>query len=92
MDYPLINNIAESQYEFDIGDEKALLKYIQQGKALALVHTEVPPDLENEGIAHQLVQKSLDDIRAKGEKIVPICSYVTAFIERNPEYNDLILK
>ncbi len=92
MNYPLIHNESENQYEFDIKDEKALLKYIQQGNALALVHTEVPPDLENQGIAHQLVEKSLDDIRSKGEKIIPICPFVVSFLERNPQYNDLILK
>ncbi len=91
MNYELILNEEENQYEFDIDDQKAILQYVKEGPALVLVHTGVPPNLENQGIAHQLVEKSLDDIRSKNEKIIPVCPYVTTFIARNPQYEDLVL-
>ncbi len=90
MDYQLIHNTEKNRYEFDIKDEVAVMEYQPQGDVLIIVHTGVPQDLENQGIAHQLVQKSLDDIRANDQQIIPVCPYVVTFIDRNPEYSDLI--
>ncbi len=91
ISYTLVRNEISNQYEFDLGNEKAILKYIPDGSVLTLVHTGVPEDRENQGIAHDLVQQSLDDIRQRQEKIIPLCPFVTSFIERNPQYEDLIL-
>lgn len=57
---------------------------------MVYVHTGVPPELEGRGIAGQLAKFALDDARARGLRVVARCPYVAAYIERNPEYAELL--
>jgi hypothetical protein len=52
-------------------------------------HTGVPPQYRGQGIAEKLVATAMDDARDKGQKIVPVCSYVVAQFRRHPEWADL---
>jgi predicted GNAT family acetyltransferase len=36
------------------------------------------------------VRDTLDAARAEGLKVVPHCEFVAAYIERHPEYRDLL--
>jgi uncharacterized protein len=58
---------------------------------LALVHTEVEPRHEGRGFASRLVAGALDDIRARGLGVVPTCPFVRSYLERHPEYGDLVV-
>lgn len=90
MSYTLVDNKAKKQYEFHIEDEIARIEYIiAQGK-IFLTHTEVPRKLEGKGIGSALIKQSLEDIQQKGLKLVPLCPFVSAYINRHPEYNSLI--
>lgn len=62
---------------------------IQGGRAL-LPHVEIDPSFGGQGLGTRLVKESLDDLRAKGMKIVPICPFVGTFLRRHPEYADLV--
>ena len=86
----VVNNTGESRYEMPVDGHKAILVYRRDGHVLHLVHTEVPEELEGRGLASKLVQGALDDIRARGETIVPRCSYVSAWLKRHPAYQDLV--
>lgn len=57
---------------------------------LELVHTEVAPDDEGQGIGTELVREVLDQVRASGRGVLPLCTFVSAFIRRNPGYQDLV--
>jgi uncharacterized protein len=56
---------------------------------LTIDHTGVPPEYEGQGIAARLVNKAIEDARAEGFKITPVCSYVVAQFRRHPEWADL---
>lgn len=58
--------------------------------AVDLFHTEVDPRLRNRGLGAVLVRAVLDDLRARGDRVIPTCPFVAAFIRRNPEYEDLL--
>jgi predicted GNAT family acetyltransferase len=55
-----------------------------------LTHAEVSPRLGGQGIGTQLVQEALDDLAEKGERVVPVCSFVRAFVRDNPDYQRLV--
>lgn len=59
---------------------------------ITLIHTEVAPALEGQGIASQLVAGALDDIRRRGLTIVPICPFVHTYLQGHPEYADLVAR
>jgi predicted GNAT family acetyltransferase len=52
------------------------------------VHTEVEP--RRKGLGNELVRGALDDLRARGLKVVPVCPFVGAYIRRHPAYADLL--
>jgi predicted GNAT family acetyltransferase len=55
-----------------------------------LTHTEVPEVLSGQGVGSKLVRGVLDRLRAEGSKVVPRCEFAAAYMERHPEYRDLL--
>ena len=92
MNYSLINNEEKKQYEFHIDGAIARIEYIKAQGKIFLTHTEVPAKFEGKGIGSALVKQVLDDIRQKGLILVPLCPFVSAYINRHPEYNTLTSK
>lgn len=66
------------------------IAYREVDDAVVLVHTQVEEEFEGQGIGRQLVGATLDDIRARGLRMRPFCPFVKAYVERHPEYRDLI--
>lgn len=52
-------------------------------------HTGVPDAMGGRGVAKALLQFMLDDARAAGFRIIPLCPYVRAQYARHPEWSDL---
>ena len=67
-----------------------MLDYRRDGEAMLFTHTGVPPALRGRGIAGKLTAAALDYARDHDLKIVPLCSYVAAYVERHPEYQSLV--
>jgi uncharacterized protein len=84
------DNKAKHRFEVDVGDEVAVANYRLEPGAIALTHTEVPVSLQGQGIGSRLVRAVLEKIRADGLKVVPRCSFVSAYLARHPEFNDLV--
>ncbi|MCY9787190.1 N-acetyltransferase [Nocardiopsis sp. EMB25] len=92
MDLTVIDAPERSRYEVSTdGRVVGFSAYhlIEEG-VLALPHVEVDSSFEGQGVASTLVRESLDDIRARDLKVVPICPFVQAFLKRHPTYGDLV--
>ena len=59
---------------------------------LHISHAEVVPELRGKGFSEPMVRAALDDVRARGERVVSTCWYVSAFLESHPDYADLIAR
>jgi len=64
--------------------------HIREGGLHFFVHTEIDDAFGGMGVGTKLVRGALDDVRAKGGKIVPICPFVAGFVRRNPDYDALV--
>jgi predicted GNAT family acetyltransferase len=64
--------------------------YHLRGGRYFFVHTEIDLDHEGKGLAAILIGEALDEVRARGALVVPLCPYVAGFIERHPGYRDLV--
>jgi uncharacterized protein len=73
-----------------VDGHEATLEYEQRGDVLSLTHTGVPPEIGGRGVAGDLVRTALEYARAEGLKVQPACSYAAAFMERHPQYADLL--
>ncbi|HWM47566.1 MAG TPA: GNAT family N-acetyltransferase [Xanthobacteraceae bacterium] len=84
------DNPEKNRFEMDIGDALAIAAYRAGPNVFTIYHTEVPRVLEGQGYGSALVRGALDIIRARGLKLAPRCPFVSAFIARHPEYQDLV--
>lgn len=82
------HNAAQHRYELDTDHGLALAVYHAQGDRLLFTHTEVPPADEGKGVGSKLLAQALSDARRRGFKIVPVCSFVVAYVRRHPEFDD----
>jgi predicted GNAT family acetyltransferase len=86
-----MHNVKLQRFESQAGDAPlAFVSYTQEGEHVILDHTFVPDELRGHGIAATLVRAALNEARQRRWKTVPRCSYVVGFIERNPEFADLV--
>ena len=53
-------------------------------------HTVIDPKFRGQGLSGKLVKGALDDTRAADKKIIPTCSAVEHFVEKNADYKDLV--
>jgi len=52
-------------------------------------HTFVPDAFRGMGVARALAQRLVDDARAQGVKIIPLCPYVNAERRKHPDWSDV---
>lgn len=86
----LINNRAHHRYELEVEGHLATEHYTLDGNVITFVHTDVPKELGGKGVGSRLVQGALDQVRSSGLKLVPQCPFAKAWIEKHPEYQDLV--
>ena len=67
-------------------------EYVRREGIITFTHTVVFTWAQGKGIASALVRDSLDEARAKGERVRPLCPYYAGWIERHPEYQDLVVE
>ena len=79
------------RYEIELDGQLAgFLTYRVADGVITHRHTEVDPAYGGRGLGSRLVRYALDDARRRGLRVKPLCPFVTAFIERHPEYADLV--
>lgn len=81
----------ERRYELHVDGHVAYVEYNNVAGGRLVSKTLVPQELEGRGIAGRLAKHVLQDIRDKGLKILPTCTYFARFIQKHPEeYGDLV--
>lgn len=60
--------------------------------AISLIHTEVDPAYEGHGVGGALARFALDEARRQGWAVRVLCPFVTAWLERHPDYDDLLIR
>lgn len=91
-DVVVTHHPEESRYEAHIGGKLAgFAAYkIARGNQV-FTHTEVDDAFEGQGVGGALARAALDDVRERGEhQVVALCPFIAAWIERHPDYQDLV--
>jgi predicted GNAT family acetyltransferase len=83
------DNPAQSRFELATGEELAIAVYRREPGRVVFVHTEVPLALRGKGIGSELARGALELVRQRGDKVVPRCSFIAAFLDANPEFDEL---
>ena len=91
MAFTVTDNPDESRYELYDGDTLAgTAAYRLHGDTIIFTHTEVDDEYEGQGAGSQLARQALDDSRAHGRRVVARCPFISQWIERHPDYADLL--
>lgn len=57
---------------------------------LVITHTLVPASIGGRGVAAELVSAAFEAARRDGLKVSPVCSYAAVWLQKHPEYADLL--
>ncbi len=82
-----------SRYEARVGDlVLGFAEYRLTRDVITFLHTEVLPVAEGRGVGGRLARTALEDARARGLRVRPLCPFISAYIRRHPEYLDLVVR
>ena len=84
--------VSNGRFELERDGQVAYLEYNLAGKVIQLIHTEVPESLRGKGMAAELAESAFQWAREHQVKVDVICPYVAAYLEKHPEYSDLVIK
>ncbi|TYL45035.1 N-acetyltransferase [Nocardioides sp. BGMRC 2183] len=90
---PVVTHVPDSsRYEAHLDGRLAgFAEYQLATDLIVFTHTEVDSEFEGRGVGGALARFALDDVRATGERaVMPLCPFIKAWIERHPDYADLV--
>lgn len=90
MSMQISHDPSAGRFSTQVDGHEAELVYRRQDGRLVIDHTGVPEAIGGRGVAGRLVVAALDYARAEGLRVVPLCSYSADYIQRHPEYADLV--
>lgn len=80
-----------NRFEIEVdGEPVGFVQYRRRPGAIAFLHTEIDPEHEGAGLGGVLVAAALDEARREGLHVLPFCPFVRSYLERHPEYLDLV--
>ena len=79
------------RYEATVDGVVAGVAHYRRGPGtITFTHTVVDPAVQGAGLGSRLARVALDDARAAGLRVRPHCPFIRAWIERHPDYQDLV--
>jgi uncharacterized protein len=84
--------VTTGRFETEQNGKTAYLEYSLSGRVLELTHTEVPETLRGAGLASSLAETALNWAREKKLKVDVVCPSVRAYVDKHPEYADLVMR
>lgn len=86
-----VDNPAASRFEILVDDTVAgFAAYQRAGATVSFTHTEIGSAYEGRGLGSVLAGEALDTVRAQGGSVLPFCPFIRRYIERHPDYLDLV--
>ena len=84
------DNKPKSRFELDVEGGMAFANYRRTPSSVIITHTETPRELRGQGVASELVRGALELIRADGSKVIAGCGFVVDYLNKHPEFADLV--
>ncbi|GAA3640044.1 GNAT family N-acetyltransferase [Microlunatus ginsengisoli] len=84
---------SEGRFEASVdGTYAGAAWYEIKGDVITFTHTVVEPAFEGKGVGGSLARHALDDVRDAGLRVIPRCPFIRRWIERHPDYQDLLFR
>lgn len=85
----VFHNPGENRFETWIDGQLSKLDYMVDRNTIVMMHVGVNPEHRGQGVAGKLTQVALDYAAKKSLRVIPMCSYIRAYIQRNSKYSVL---
>jgi predicted GNAT family acetyltransferase len=76
----------------DEGTLAGVVTYQLTGPIIVYTHTEVYPEFEGQGVGSLLARAVMDDARTRGRTVVPMCPYLSGWLDKHPGYEDVVAR
>jgi uncharacterized protein len=76
----------------EAGSVAGVVTYQLTGKIIAYTHTEVGAEFEGRGVGSALARAVMNDARIKGRTVIPICPFLSGWLGKHPEYEDIVAR
>ena len=87
----VVDEPDEGRFAIWVGEEVAgFTLYDRHGDAYALMHTEIRPEFEHQGLASRLIGSTLDQLAAREVAVLPYCPFVRRFMSEHREYAAMV--
>jgi uncharacterized protein len=91
VSFTVTDHPEAARYELHDGSTLAgVAKYQLRKNLITFTHTKVSDAYEGQGAGSQLAREALDDARRRGLQVVVRCPFISGWIERHPDYADLV--
>ncbi|MCH9029104.1 MAG: N-acetyltransferase [Bacteroidetes bacterium] len=90
MDIEVKHDKENERFVAEVEGDKAYLSYNIFNDKIEFSSTYTPPESRGKGIAKIIVEYAFNYAKENNLKVIPTCSYVQAFVERNDKYKDLL--
>ncbi|WP_417516583.1 GNAT family N-acetyltransferase [Minwuia sp.] len=82
---------SKGRYSVEVDGHEAEMTYSKAGETMIIIdHTSVPDALRGRHVGEALVQRGVADARSAGKKVLPLCPFAKAQIDRHPEWQDVL--
>ncbi|CAN7428253.1 GNAT family N-acetyltransferase [Neorhizobium sp. LjRoot104] len=91
MNITLEENRSGGRYVAEVEGHFAEMTYSRASPELIIVdHTGVPDELRGKGVGQALALHAVEEARKGGWKIIPLCPFFKAQVERHPDWQDIL--
>jgi predicted GNAT family acetyltransferase len=80
----LRDNAADGRYELDVGGQVVFADYRRTGNRVFIDHVEAPVALRGTGASGRFMEALVEEARAEGLTLIPICGYARHWLQRHP--------
>lgn len=91
FEFGLVDDEKQGAYVAFVGDtEIGGITYSLLGSRVVLLAASVYPEFRHQGVATEMIRRVLDIVRSQGRTVTIICPIVRTFIDRHPQYEELV--
>lgn len=92
MTTEVVQDASQNRFQLLLdGEYVGEADYILRDGTIVFTHTEIDPGRSEIGLGGELVRGALNLVRAETDlRVVATCSFVTAWIDKHPDYQELL--
>ncbi|MEU4625871.1 GNAT family N-acetyltransferase [Actinoplanes sp. NPDC023801] len=76
----------------EAGTLAGVVTYQVTGPIIVYTHTEVVPEFEGRGAGSALARAVMDDAKARGRTVVPMCPFLAGWLDKHPGYESIVAR